>query len=97
MAYQVISKTDKLKDLNGKDLTGSGPQLLLSNDRGDDVYLVIGAWDKVNHIISGLGGRRPLVIKLSGGLRIEGLTTAPAGTQTTGLLVDQDGNIFKQD
>ena len=96
MAYQVISKTDKLRDLSGNNLTGSGPQILFSNDRGDDVYLVIGAWDKVNHIISGLGGHRPLVIKLSGGLRIEGLTTAPARAQTTGLVVDEHGNIYKQ-
>ena len=91
MAYQVISRTNKYKGL-----TGSGPQVLFSNDLGDDVYLVIGSWDNVNNIVSGLSGRRPLVIKLNGGLRIEGLTTAPAGTQTTGLVVDNNGNVYKQ-
>ena len=90
MAYQVVTKTDKCKG------TGSGPQVLFSNDSGDDVYLVIGSWDKVNNIVSGLTGRRPLVIKLSGGLRIEGLKTAPAGTQTTGLGVDSNGNVYRQ-
>ena len=91
MGYQVITRTNKYKGH-----TGSGPQVVFSNDLGDDVYLVIGSWDNVNNIVSGTKGRRPLVIKLTGGLRIEGLPTAPAGTQTTGLVVDEKGNIYRQ-
>lgn len=82
MAYQVVAKADG----------GTGPLVEFSSD-GGSLYLKIGAWNGQNYIVS---GGRPLVIEISNGMKIEGLTTAPAGTATRDLVVDDDGNVYKQ-
>ncbi|MCH7735781.1 MAG: hypothetical protein IH872_00105 [Chloroflexi bacterium] len=67
-------------------------------DSGSGEYMRVGAYDNVNNIDSRRtdGRGRLLVISLSDGLKISDLPTAPAGTQTRHLLIDDDGNIYRQ-
>lgn len=85
MAYQVVSKTETAG-------TGGGPRVVFSDD-GGAVYMIIGAYDGINNIVN-VG--RTLVIQVNGGLRIVGLTQAPAGTSTRDLVADSSGNIYLQ-
>jgi hypothetical protein len=83
MPYQVANKT------NGN--SGAGPRVEFSMER-EAAFLVVGAYDDVNNIES---GDRPLVIHVTGGLKITGLKTAPAGG-TKDLVVDREGNVYVQ-
>jgi hypothetical protein len=86
MAYQVVSKTENAG-------TSAGPRVEFSDDGGAK-YLVIGAFGNINHF-DNFGGR-PMVIQLSAGLRIIGLTPPPPGTPTHDLVVDANGNVYRQ-
>lgn len=86
MAYQVVSKTESAG-------TGGGPRVEFSED-GGTIYLTIGAYNGVNNIVNQTG--RPLIIQITSGLQIIGLTTAPTGTQTRDLVADSNGKIYLQ-
>lgn len=84
MAYQVVAKTD-----------APGPRVIFSNDGSTAAtYFTVGAYADVNNLESVPG--RVIVITLTKGLQLKGLTTPPAGTGTTDLCVDANGNVYKQ-
>jgi hypothetical protein len=82
MAYQVVARTD-----------APGPRVIFS-DGDSTTYFTVGAYGTVNNLENAAG--RALVITMPSGLRLVGLTTAPAGTPTTDLCVDANGNVYKQ-
>ncbi len=70
----------------------TGPRTIFGDTSGHP-FFIVGSWAKVNNIDS---QDRALVISVAHGLQLVGLTTAPAGTPTSDLCVDANGNVYRQ-
>jgi hypothetical protein len=74
--------------------TGDGPRIsFLATETPNAPYLVVGAYNNVNNIVS---GPRPMLVVVNGGLTVQGLGTPPAGAALANLVIDKNtGRIYR--
>lgn len=87
MPYAVQSTTEGTG-------TGGGPRItFLDSNTPDAPYLVVGAYNNVNNVVS---GSRPMLVVVNGGLTVQGLGTPPAGANLANLVIDKNtGRVYR--